>query len=178
MAIPSGNGIIARLSFRWSFVIVRNSSLSYKGEAVDVQRFIGALQQAFVMRLAVFLDLRALPASGSSAFVYALSIAAASMISPNRYVPVTASAFRYAILNARPAGAGVKPRHWKNVLSGVRRAIRLSDLGGKKPALQVPLTDDWERLVTRLDMSLTNCRSYSPCSNPVIEFQNINRSRA
>lgn len=68
-----------------------------------------------------------------------------------RHVPVAASAFCYATQSALPAVAGVKVQHWRNVLSSVRRAIRLSGLGGKTPALNVPLTQEWERLVSQLD---------------------------
>jgi integrase len=56
-----------------------------------------------------------------------------------------------AIKSAQPAAAGVKVERWRNALSDTRRAIKLSGLGGKIPALKVPLTEEWERLVSRLD---------------------------
>ena len=68
-----------------------------------------------------------------------------------RQVPVAAPAFRRVIEDARPAAEGIKPRHWKNVVSSTRRAINAAGLGGKKPALDVPLSSDWEALVSHLE---------------------------
>ena len=47
------------------------------------------------------------------------------------FVQVSAPAIRNAVQSAQPAAVGVTPSRWRNVVSDVRRAIRLTGLGGR-----------------------------------------------
>ncbi len=65
-------------------------------------------------------------------------------------VPVSAPAFRSIVRSAHPAALGVGPTRWRNVVSDVRRAIRLSGLGGRLGISDALLTEEWRLLVSRL----------------------------
>lgn len=64
-----------------------------------------------------------------------------------RFVPIAAAQFRRTVQTASPGTNGLSPSRWRNVTSGVRRAIRMSGLSTEERP--VPLTPAWDALAGR-----------------------------
>jgi integrase len=59
-------------------------------------------------------------------------------------VPIHAPTLRRLIANASPGALGLSSTRWRNVRSGINRAIRLSGLSVNIAPERVPLTEAWE----------------------------------
>lgn len=67
-----------------------------------------------------------------------------------RHIPIHAPTYRKLIERASPGAVGLSASRWRNVKSDANRAIRLSGLSVDVRPELVPLTEDWEDVVSLL----------------------------